>query len=200
MFERFTDSARRALFFARYECSQLGSVDMGSEHLLLGLIREPVGIIRKVLSTAGIASDDLRGDVEHCTAPREKISTSVEIPFNDDAKRALIYAAEEADRFRHTYIGSEHLFLGLLRDEGSIGGSILVGRGLRLDDVRNQVAKMLDELPRPLRPASGIEIQIIGVLKQLVEQLTMLPPGPDADAVRDHILERLDHLGRSIGE
>ena len=84
MFERYTDSGRRALFFARYECSQLGSVEIGSEHLLLGLINDPVGIVRKVLSIAGIASDDLRRDVERRTALREKVSTSVEIPFADE--------------------------------------------------------------------------------------------------------------------
>ena len=200
MFERYTDSAKRALFFARYECSQLGSVELGSDHLLLGLIQDAGGIVQKVLSTAGVASDDLRRDVERRTTVREKISTSVEIPFNGEAKRALTYAAEEADRFRHCYIGTEHLLLGLLRDEGSIAGTSLLARGLRLDDVRSQVLKMLDELPRPPETPSSVELHTIDVIKQLVEQLAMLPPGPGAEALRNHILERLDQLGRSLGE
>jgi ATP-dependent Clp protease ATP-binding subunit ClpC len=200
MFERYTDSAKRALFFARYECSQLGSVELGSDHLLLGLIQDARGIVQKVLSTAGIASDDLRRDVEGRTALREKVSTSVEIPFDGEAKRALINAAEEADRFRHTYIDTEHLLLGLLREEGSIAGSILVARGLRLEEARNQVLKLIEELPHPPGPRFGVELQTIDVIKQFVEQLAMLPPGPRAEALRDHILERLDQLGRSLGE
>ena len=83
--------------------------------------------------------EGLRQDVEGRTVVREEFSTAVEIPFSSEAKRALLAAAEEADRLQQHDIGVEHLVLGLLHEERSVAGAILIERGLRLDDVRNDI-------------------------------------------------------------
>src|SRR5688572_4806043 len=119
MFERYTESARRALFFARYEVTQLGGASIEAEHLLLGLIRESHGLLADVLASSNVSRSTLRRDVEEqsCAAPR--IPTAVEIPFSAEMKRVLYFAAAEADDLRHRDIGPEHLLLGLLREDKS---------------------------------------------------------------------------------
>src|SRR5678810_1458327 len=116
MFERYTERARRVLFFARYEASQLGSISIETEHLLLGLIREGKGLTSRIFARSHLSLENIRKDIEGRTVFREKVSTSVEIPFSADTKRVLQFAAEEADRLLHTYIGTEHLLLGILRE------------------------------------------------------------------------------------
>ncbi|MEI6668622.1 MAG: ATP-dependent Clp protease ATP-binding subunit [Acidobacteriota bacterium] len=152
MFERYTERARRVLFFARYEASQLGSVSIETEHLLLGLIREGKGLTSRLFSRAQVSLDAIRKEIEGRTVFREKVSTSVEIPFSAETKRALQGAAEEADRLLHNYIGTEHLLLGILREERSLAASILIDKGMRLDAVRDDIVSLLNEkapAPRP---------------------------------------------------
>jgi uncharacterized protein (TIGR03435 family) len=142
MFERYTERARRVLFFARYEASQLGSISIETEHLLLGLIREGKGLTSRIFSKAGISLQDVKKDVEGRTVFQQKVSTAIEIPFSTETKRVLQFAADEADRLLHNYIGTEHLLLALLREERSVAAQILTGRGLRLDAVRQQIADL----------------------------------------------------------
>ena len=153
MFERYTERARRVLFFARYEASQLGSVSIETEHLLLGLIREGKGLTSRIFARSEVALDSVRKEIEGRTVLREKVSTSVDIPFSAETKRALQHAAEEADRLLHTYIGTEHLLLGILREDRSLAASILMEKGLRLNNVREDVVSLLSEKsaapPRP---------------------------------------------------
>src|SRR5687768_5974169 len=120
MFERFSEPARRVLFFARYEASQLGSVSIDTEHVLLGLIREAKGLTTRLFADATIAVDGLREDVVRSFPPRPATSTSAEIPFSAAAEQVLRHAAEEADRLSHDHVGTEHLLLGLLRADGSV--------------------------------------------------------------------------------
>jgi ATP-dependent Clp protease ATP-binding subunit ClpC len=157
VFERYTESAKRALFFARYEASELGGIAIETEHLLLGLIRESHGWVPRILAQSNVTAESLRKDLEGRSIFREKIATSVEMPFSAEAKRALAFAAEEADRLRHNYIGTEHMFLGLLRDERSVAASILTARGLRIDLVRNTVVTLLAESPAPSTASTGAD-------------------------------------------
>jgi ATP-dependent Clp protease ATP-binding subunit ClpC len=145
MFERYTERARRVLFFARYEASQLGSVSIETEHLLLGLIREGKGLTSRIFSRSHLSLESIRKEIEGRTVFREKVSTSVEIPFSSETKRVLQYAAEEADRLLHNYIGTEHLLLGILREERSVAASILIEKGMRLNTVREDVVQLLNE-------------------------------------------------------
>jgi ATP-dependent Clp protease ATP-binding subunit ClpC len=222
MFERYTERARRVLFFSRYEASQFGSLSIETEHVLLGLVREGKGIVRRVFDRAHVSLVDIRPEVERRVRHAEKISTSIEIPFSAETKRVLQFAAEEADRLEHDYIGTEHLLLGLLREEKSLAGSILAARGLRLDDVRSSIATLLASWPqmadaRHERTAgttrhlvvvktelkeqdlNEIAAQIDG-LKPLVEQLGRTPAeSSDARALVLRIHEDLDALKRRLG-
>ena len=152
MFERFTEQARRVLFFSRYEASQLGSSVIDTEHLLLGLIHEPKGLIVRLFADAGIALDELREEVPRRVGVGSKVSTSVEIPFSAAVKRALQYADEEAGGLRHGYIGTEHLLLGLLREQHSIAADVLMSRGLRIGAVREQIVELLRRGEQPGHP------------------------------------------------
>ena len=148
MFERYTERARRVLFFARYEASQLGSVSIETEHLLLGLIREGKGLTSRVFARSQLSLENVRKEIEGRSVFREKIPTSVEIPFSAETKRVLGFAAEEADRLLHNYIGTEHLLLGILREERSVAASILMEKGMRLATVRDDIVQLLEE-PEP---------------------------------------------------
>jgi ATP-dependent Clp protease ATP-binding subunit ClpC len=145
MFERYTERARRVLFFARYEASQLGSVSIETEHLLLGLIREGKGLTSRIFARSHLSLENIRKEIEGRTVFREKVSTSVEIPFSAETKRVLGCAAEEADRLLHNYIGTEHLLLGILREERSVAASILMEKGMRLHTVREDIFQLLNE-------------------------------------------------------
>jgi ATP-dependent Clp protease ATP-binding subunit ClpC len=145
MFERYTERARRVLFFARYEASQLGSISIETEHLLLGLIREGKGLTSRIFARSHLSLENIRKEIEGRTVFREKVSTSVEIPFSAETKRVLQFAAEEADRLLHNYIGTEHLLLGILREERSVAASILMEKGMRLNTVRDDIIQLLNE-------------------------------------------------------
>src|SRR6187431_863730 len=152
MFERYTERARRVLFFARYEATQMGSTSIETEHLLLGLIREGKGLTSRIFARSHLSLDSIRKEIEGRTVFREKVATSVEIPFSADTKRVLQFAAEEADRLLHTYIGTEHLLLGILREERSVAASILYEKGMRLASVREDIVQLLNEKTAPARP------------------------------------------------
>ena len=145
MFERYTERARRVLFFARYEASQLGSISIETEHLLLGLIREGKGLTSRVFARSHLSLEAIRKEIESRTVFREKVSTSVEIPFSTETKRVLQFSAEEADRLLHNYVGTEHLLLGLLREERSVAASLLVEKGMRLNTAREDIVQLLNE-------------------------------------------------------
>ncbi len=145
MFERYTERARRVIFFARYEASQLGSGAIETEHMLLGLLREGKGVTSRLFSKSRLSMDQIRKEVEGRSPAREKVSTSVEIPLSAESKRVLGYAAEEAERMLHNYVGTEHILLGLMRDERSLAASILSEKGLRLAAVREDILGLLNE-------------------------------------------------------
>ena len=140
MFEKYTEKARRVIFFARYETSQLGARRIEAEHVLLGLLREDKALSSRFFPHAEAALEQIRKQIEGRTVARDKVSTSVELPLSDEAKRVLTYAAEEADRLMCNYIGTEHILLGLLREENSLAAEILYENGLRLSRVREELA------------------------------------------------------------
>jgi ATP-dependent Clp protease ATP-binding subunit ClpC len=151
MFERYTEKARRVIFFARYEASQFGSPYIETEHLLLGLLREDKALTNRFLrSHASIES--IRKQIEGRTTIRDKVSTSVDLPLSLECKRVLAYAAEEAERLAHKHIGTEHLLLGLLREDKSFAAEILHERGLRLSTLREELSRAQSEKPAANRP------------------------------------------------
>jgi len=140
MFERYTEKARRVIFFARYEASQYGSPYIDTEHLLLGLLREDPALVKRFLG--GVETKNtIRTEIEKHISPRERISTSVEMPLTEDCKKVLRAAAEEADRLGHRHVGTEHLLLGMSQLEDTLAAQILLARGVRLAMLREEVAK-----------------------------------------------------------
>jgi hypothetical protein len=140
MFERYTEKARRVIFFARYEASQYGSPYIETEHLLLGLLREDKALANRFLRQQG-SIESIRKEIEARITIRERISTSIEVPLTSDSKKVLHFAAEEAERLAHRHVGTEHLLLGILRVEGSLAAQILQARGLKLAEIREQLLK-----------------------------------------------------------
>jgi ATP-dependent Clp protease ATP-binding subunit ClpC len=188
MFERYTERARRVLFFARYEASQLGSVSIETEHLLLGLIREGRGLMSRVLARSNVSAEALRKELEGRTVSRGKVPASDEIPLSTETKRALAFATEEADRLLHTYIGTEHLLLGILREEQSLAASVLAGRGIGLGAVREDMVKSAPG--RPPTPARATEATLIA---EFGRDLTAAAGGHELDPLvgRELELERV---------
>ena len=151
MFERYTEKARRVIFFARYEASQYGSPYIETEHLLLGLMREDKALANRFLRSHG-SIESIRKEIEQRITIRERISTSVEVPLSQESKRILNFATEEAERLGHKHVGTEHLLLGILREEKCFGAEILQERGLRLTALREELARSAGEKPATARP------------------------------------------------
>lgn len=148
------------IFFARYEASHFGSPYIETEHLLLGLLRE-----NKELTTRFLRQDpspeSIRRQIEENTTIREKVSTSVDLPLSNESKRVLAYAAEEAERLGHRHIGTEHLLLGLLREEKSFAAAILRERGVRLDEVRRQLSGIPMSEPRDVGAERSFMVEFV---------------------------------------
>jgi hypothetical protein len=152
MFERYTEKARRTIFFARYEASQFGSSFIETEHLLMGLLREDKALASRFLRSH-TAVESIRQQIEGHSTPREKVSTSVDLPLSHECKRVLAYGAEEAMGLNHKHIGTEHLLLGLLREKECFAARLLSQHGLTLDSVRDEV-QHTEPAPDPHGPAS----------------------------------------------
>jgi ATP-dependent Clp protease ATP-binding subunit ClpC len=188
MFERYTEKARRVIFFARYEASQFGSPYIDTEHLLLGIMREDKALTTNfILKTTSAAA--IHHKIETAVTKREKVSTSVDLPLSNECKRVLAYAAEEAARLSHKHIGTEHLFLGLMREEKSFAARILSDIGVELKTVREELAK---------GPVSTERKQDAPVLSAIRSDLTAL-----AAANKLHVFlgreKEMQHLIQTLG-
>src|SRR5438093_4500203 len=186
MFERYTEKARRVIFFARYEASQFGSPYIETEHLLLGLLREDKQLANRFLRSHA-AVDSIRKQIEGHTTVREKVSTSVDLPLSHECKRVLAYGAEEAERLSHKHIGTEHLLLGLLREEKCFAAEILHERGLRLSNSREELLRSQSEKPAAARPKES------SLLAEFSRDLTQAAMDNTLDPLvgRDYELERV---------
>ncbi|GGA57438.1 ATP-dependent Clp protease ATP-binding subunit ClpC [Edaphobacter acidisoli] len=195
MFERYTEKARRVIFFARYEASQFGSPYIETEHLLLGLLREDKALTNRFLrSHASVES--IRKQIEGHTTIREKVSTSVDLPLSNECKRVLAYAAEEAERLSHKHIGTEHLLLGLLREEKCFAAEILQERGLRLPAIREELQRTTQE-KAPTSQSSKAQRGEQSMLSEFSRDLTQsamdqqLDPLVGRDAEVDRVIQIL---------
>jgi ATP-dependent Clp protease ATP-binding subunit ClpA len=142
MFERFTDRARRVVVLAQEEARGLNHDYIGTEHILLGLIHEGQSIATRALESLGIGLEPARRQVEEIVG-RGKKAPSGHIPFTPRAKKGLELALREALQFSHSYIGPEHILLGLLREGDGVAAQVLVAMGADLNRVRRQVAKLI---------------------------------------------------------
>jgi Clp amino terminal domain, pathogenicity island component len=142
MFERFTDRARRAVVLAQEEAGLLNHNYIGTEHLLLGLLREGEGVAARALEGLGIGLDAVRVEVEEIIGQGES-ATSGRIPFTPRAKKVLELSLREALQLSHSYIGTEHILLGLIREGEGVAAQVLVKLGADLPRTRQQVIMLL---------------------------------------------------------
>ena len=146
MFQRFTDRARRAVVLAQEEARRLDHNYIGTEHILLGLISEGQGVAGRALESLGIGLDPVRQQVEEIIG-RGQQEPSGHIPFTPRAKEVLELSLREAKQLDHTYIGTEHILLGLVREGGGVAAQVLVKLGADLNRVRQRVIQLLHGHP-----------------------------------------------------
>ncbi len=143
MFNRFTERARKVIILAKEEPRRFNHDYIGTEHILLGLIREGEGVAANVLQKIGVSLENIRLEVEKLVQPGPTTQIIGDIPFTPRAKKALELAAEEARSLGHNYIGTEHLLLGLIREGEGIASQVLLNLGMDLNTVRNEVMELL---------------------------------------------------------
>ena len=142
MWQRFTERARRVILLGQEEAAKMGSRHVGTEHLLLGLVRENEGVAAQVLQKMGLSHEKVGQEIEAEVEPGSEAQGGAST-LTPKAKRTLELAADEARRMRHNYIGTEHLLLALLRDHDSLAATVLRKLGLNLDSARTQVMEYL---------------------------------------------------------
>ena len=142
MFERFTEKARRVVVYAQEEAKKLNQNYIGTEHLLLGLIREEDGIAAKALESLDVSLDDVRAHVEELIGEGTYVPTG-HIPFTPRAKKVLELSLREALQLGHNYIGTEHILLGLIREGEGVAAQVLLDLGADLEKVRSAVLQLL---------------------------------------------------------
>src|ERR1044071_3472693 len=156
MSNRFTERAQRVILIAQEEANRLHHDYVGTEHLLLGLIALGEGVAAQVLANLGVDLRRVRSEIEKIVGTGDNVMLLGEIPFTPRAKKVLEYAVEEAQHMGHSYVGTEHLLLGLIREEEGVAARVLENIGLRLDVVREEVISLLGEGqpgPAPAAPA-----------------------------------------------
>jgi ATP-dependent Clp protease ATP-binding subunit ClpC len=144
-FDKFTERARKILSLAQEEAYVLNHDYIGTEHLLLGLVRERDGIAARVLSNLGVDLDKVQSGVEFIIGHGDRSLESTTIDLTPRSKQVIKLAADEARRLNHNYIGTEHLLLGLVREGEGIGAGVLESLGVNLEKVRTQTIQVLNQ-------------------------------------------------------
>ncbi|KAF7052733.1 hypothetical protein CFC21_060790 [Triticum aestivum] len=202
MFESFTEKAIRVIMLAQEESRRLGHHTVGSEQILLGLVGEGTGIAAKVLRSAGLNLKDARAEVEKVLG-RGPGLIPIEIPFTASAKKVIESSTEESRQLGHNYIGTEHLLLGLIREDDGAAAIVLKNFQADLGDIRNEVIKMITDMSEDQTVGAGVGGGSSGAKMPTLEEygtnLTKLAQEGKLDPVvgRNKQIERvLQILGR----
>ena len=145
MYERFTDRARKVMQLANQEAQRLYHEHIGTEHILLGLLKEGSGVAASTLKNLDIALAKIRQEVDKIVKAGSDKVTAGKLPQTPQVKRVIEYSIEEAHRLNHNYVGTEHLLLGLLREQEGVAAQVLRNLGLKLEDVREEVLNLLGD-------------------------------------------------------
>src|SRR5882672_3319098 len=143
MFDRFTDRAKKVMNLARQEAQRFNHEYLGTEHILLGLVQEGSGVAANVLKNMSIDLAKIRSEVEKIVKTGPSMVTMGQLPFTPRAKKVLELSMEEASQLSHNYIGTEHLLLGLIRENEGIAAQVLMNLGVKLEEVREEVLEFL---------------------------------------------------------
>ena len=194
MFDRFTDRAKKVMNLARQEAQRFNHEYLGTEHVLLGLVQEGSGVAANVLRNMGIDLAKIRSEVEKLVKTGPNMVTMGQLPFTPRAKKVIEYSMEEARNLNHNYVGTEHILLGLLREQEGVAAQVLMNLGLKLDEVREEVFPNV----ATLKPGGGyifatvhnIQADLPVPLPPVIHPGTKEPIGPD-DLVVAMVGERL---------
>ena len=189
MFTRFTERARKVIVMSRNEASRLKSDSLDCEHLFLGLLKEGDGIATACLQELGLSPSALRQEVERRLPRGKTIRKLGEIPFTLAAKKTLEYAVEYARHFNHTYIGTEHLLLGIFREHYNMAARVLREHGLSEEQLKRQILALLEAAKKLAKDEKELK-----VLKQFSTDLTELAHQDKLDP----IIGRKDEMERII--
>lgn len=208
MYERFTDRARKVMQLAAEEARRFNHEYIGTEHVLLGLVRENAGVAANVLKNLDIDLRAIRREVELIVqhGPGGEQVVMGRLPHTPRTKKVIEYAVLEAQRLRHNYVGTEHLLLGLIREDEGVAAQILMYLGLKLEDVREEVLNLLGRDPdEPLDKGTTDEPDVVKIEKNLrgvegypvsdfLDESEEAPASPTDDRRREleHFLDRLN--------
>jgi hypothetical protein len=192
MFERFTDRARKVMQLANQEAQRFNHEYIGTEHILLGLAKEGSGVAAHVLKNMDIDLQKIRMEVDKIVqhGPGSEQVVTGRLPHTPRAKKVIDYSAEQARNLIHSYVGTEHLLLGLLREQEGIAAQVLMNLGLKLDDVREEVLNLLGHnIPDSLvteegDPSSTFGAQVETFIRSMMERGTTGPKPPKPDEVK----------------
>src|SRR5881396_2398382 len=192
MHDKFTERVRKVMYLAREEAARLQHDYIGTEHLLLGVIREGEGIAATVLNNLGLDLDAIRQAVESMVAATGGTLTIGEIPFTQRAKRVLELSVDEARQLGHNYVGTEHLLLGLIREGEGVAARVLLELGVDRKKVREETLKLWEG---KLDPIIGREPEIDRVIQVLSRRKKNNPiligePGVGKTAIAEGLAER----------
>ena len=143
MYERFTDRARKVMQLANQEAQRFNHEYIGTEHVLLGLVKEGSGVAANVLKNLDVDLRKIRLEVEKLVQSGPEMVTMGKLPQTPRAKKVIEYSMEEARNLNHNYVGTEHILLGLLREQEGVAAQVLMNLGLKLEDVREEVLNLL---------------------------------------------------------
>jgi len=185
MYERFTDRSRKVMQLANEEAQRFQHEYIGTEHILLGLLKEGSGVAANVLRNLGVDRDRIRIEVETILRSERAGVDKGDLPRPPWAKKAIEYAMEEARHLNHNYVGTEHLLLGLLREPEGVAARVLMNLGLKLGDVREEVLNLLGHgiarvearAPKPAELPSEMTARVRRVLEVAQEEAERLNVG-----------------------
>ncbi len=183
MFERFTDRARKVMALANQEAQRFNHEYIGTEHILLGLVKEGSGVGANVLKNLDVDIKKLRIEIEKLVKSGPDMVTMGKLPQTPKAKKVIEYAIEEARSLNHNYVGTEHILLGLLREADGVAAQVLMNLGLKLEDVRQEVLNLL---------GSGVENNIPGLGMKMAQ--------PGLGQKQKSKTPALDSFGRDLTE
>jgi len=203
MFERFTDRARKVMALANQEAQRFNHEYIGTEHILLGLVKEASGVGANVLKNLDVDIKKLRLEIEKLVKSGPDMVTMGKLPQTPKAKKVIEYAIEEARALNHNYVGTEHILLGLLRETEGIAAQVLMNLGLKLEDVRQEVLNLLGAGVDNAYQSMGIKMGPSAAQKQKSKTPALDSFGRDLTELAskdelDPVIGRLDEIERLV--
>jgi len=193
VFDRFTDRARKLMGLARQEAQRFNHDYIGTEHMLLGLVREGSGVGSDILKNLDVDLKKVRQEVEKLVTHGTTMVIAAQLPFTPDGKKVLEFALNEASMFGHNYIGTEHLLLGLIRARKGIAAKVLRNLKVRLKGVREEALELLGaEVETPSDSSRGGSV-VDEVVDEVIQEVAMIERILDLE-------ERVRRLEERLGE